>query len=145
MSSSGLQRGKIVPSSVSACACFGGCVQLWYTLVHTNQSNSGSADSENHRVVNSAYELRIHACIRLSQFSEFSRPVRIPYWSSRLSAKPARTPIERGLDPFLSTSYRCNDGRCFRQIAHGRIRVYIGKGSKNSLTWSSRFPTYKFT
>ena len=42
--------------------------QLWYTLVHSNQSNSGSADSENYRVVNSAYELRIHACIRLSQF-----------------------------------------------------------------------------
>ena len=62
-------------------------MHLWYTLVHTNQSNSGSADSENYRVVNSAYELRIHACIRLSQFSEFSRPVRIQYWPSRLSVK----------------------------------------------------------
>ena len=41
--------------------------------------NSGSADSENYRNVNSAYELRIHACIRLSQFSEFPRPLRIQY------------------------------------------------------------------
>ena len=48
---------------------------------------------------------------------------------------------ERGLDPFLSTSYRCLDGRFNWQIAHGRIRVYIGKGSKNSLTWKLQTPT----
>ena len=88
---------------------------LWYALVHTNQSNSGSADSENYRVVNSAYELRIHAFIILSQFSEFLRPLRIQYCPSRLRAKPVRTPSERGLDLFLSTSYRCNDWRFNRQ------------------------------
>ena len=89
---------------------------LWYTLVHSNQSNSESADSENYRVVNSAYELRIHACIRVSPFSEFSRPVRIQYCPSRLGAKPVRTPIERGLDLFLSTSSVCKNGRFNRHV-----------------------------
>jgi hypothetical protein len=39
---------------------FSSSARLWYILVQSNQSNSESADYENYRFVNSAYELRIH-------------------------------------------------------------------------------------
>ena len=131
VSSRATSRGQIDLMRNSR-SCIGRNHWVWYTLVHTNQSNSGSADSENYRVVNSAYELRIHACIRLSQFSEFPRPVRIQYCPSRLGAKLVRTPSERGLDLFLSTSWVCKNGRFNWHGAHGSSSLYIPKGCSGS-------------
>ena len=114
-------------------------LQEWLELeamVHSrtvNRSNLGT--------VKLAYELQNSCSIRLSQFSEFPQPLRIPYCRGARWLRMCQIASERGLDPFLSTSYRCLDGRFSRQIAHGRIRVYIGKGSKNSLTWKLQPPT----
>ena len=103
---------------------------------------------ENYRVVNSAYELRIHACIGLIQFSEFSRPVRIqvntdPVGSAR---KTVRTPSERGLGLFLGTSPGCKNGRFTRHGAHENPSFRDRKGCSGSRDRVLHPPcTYKFT
>ena len=114
---------------------------LWYILVQSIAVIWAHGSFQHCRVVKLAYELQNSCSIRLSQFSEFPQPVRIPYCRGARWLRMCQIASERGLDPFLSTSYRCLDGRFNRQIAHGRIRVYIGKGSKNSLTWKLQPPT----
>ena len=114
---------------------------LWYILVQSIAVIWAHGSFQHYRVVKLAYELQNSCSIRLSQFSEFPQPVRIPYCRGARWLRMCQIASERGLDPFLSTSYRCLDGRFNWQIAHGRIRVYIGKGSKNSLTWKLQPPT----
>ena len=115
--------------------------RIWYILVQSIAVIWAHGSFQHYRVVKLAYELQNSCSIRLSQFSEFPRPLRIPYCRGARWLRMCQIASERGLDPFLSTSYRCLDGRFSRQIAHGRIRVYIGKGSKNSLTWKLQTPT----
>ena len=116
-------------------------ILVWYILVQSIAAIWAHGSFQHYRVVKLAYELQNSCSIRLSQFSEFPQPVRIPYCRGARWLRMCQIASERGLDPFLSTSYRCLDGRFSRQIAHGRIRVYIGKGSKNSLTWKLQTPT----
>ena len=118
---------------------------IWYILVQSIAVIWAHGSFQHCRVVKLAYELQNSCSIRLSQFSEFPRLLRIPYCRGARWLRMCQIASERGLDPFLSTSYRCLDGRFNGQIAHGRIRVYIGKGSKNSLTrsvtWKLQTPT----
>eukprot|EP01043_Picozoa_sp_COSAG02_P045147 COSAG02_NODE_4099_length_5777_cov_3.988728_3_plen_547_part_00 len=109
-------------------------------LDSVNRSNLGTWEfSELQNFVKLAYELQYSCSIRLSQFSEFPRPVTIPWCRGASWLRMCQIASERGLDPFLSTSYRCLDQSA---PCHGRIRVYIRKGSKNSLTWNSTSPQH---
>eukprot|EP01043_Picozoa_sp_COSAG02_P048326 COSAG02_NODE_4735_length_5038_cov_116.051427_6_plen_294_part_00 len=132
-----LLNTSVISRRVGGEVCYG----RWYILVQSIAVIWAHGSFQNYRVVKLAYEHQNSCSIRLSQFSEFPRPVRIPYCRGARWLRMCQIASERGLDPFLSTSYRCLDGRFSRHRAHGRIRVYIGKGSKNSLTRELELPT----